>query len=105
MPSKLWIAAGLSVVALSAHAAAENELSDWDTNGDGHITQSEWGNSCTDSNLFTNWDTDNDGLIDDDEYATGLFRHWDSNGDGVLEENEWTKANQNWFDDYSTQFI
>ena len=104
MQSKWLIATGLSIAALGASAATPNQISDWDSDGNGSISQSEWGNQCTQSDLFDNWDTDNDGLIDDDEYATGLFRHWDENDNGVLEESEWRKANDNWFGEYDAEF-
>ena len=104
MRNQLLVAAGLASVMVTAQAATQIEISDWDSNADGHISHSEWNQHCPASNIYSNWDTDNDGLIDDDEYSTGLFRHWDENDNGVLEENEWSRANDNWFNDYSVEY-
>lgn len=51
--------------ASSTVSAQDWDFTAWDTDGDGMLTDEEWG-----VGVYDIYDVDDDGLLDDDEYAT-----------------------------------
>ncbi len=63
-------------------------FSDWDTDGDGGLTESEFAEGASRAGLFDAWDGDGDGILIEDELMTGLYRSWDRNRDDVIDAPE-----------------
>lgn len=70
----------------------------WDENGDGVLAEDEWSNIGVDAD-YASWDENGDGALAEDEFETGLYNTWDDNADGVIGAEEWDDAgDEGWFD-------
>lgn len=67
--------------------------SNWDTNGDRLLDETEFDEFGIDSG-FDTWDADADGYINDDEFYDGKFEYYDENGDGYWDDDEWDDAGE-----------
>lgn len=81
-------AAGLSLPAPAA---------DWDTDGNGVLSQEEFGQGFRNEGVFNKWDEDGDGMLSEDEFTSGVFIDYDRDGSGELDESEYGDiADQLW---------
>lgn len=71
---------------------SEAMFQQWDTNGDGQLSQQEFIQGARNVGLFNKWDGNNDGRIDQNEFDElgfeGEFASWDQNNTGYLDPNE-----------------
>ena len=87
----------LTAALASTGPAAAQVVENWDTDGDGVITQDEWNTGLTEMGLFSDWDADGDGSLTSDEFAGGLFDRFDEDGDGALTVSEWDTGIDNFY--------
>ncbi|GHG21136.1 hypothetical protein [Paracoccus aerius] len=87
--------AGLGAVlaALAASPAMAQNMTEWDSDGDGALNQEEFGTGWNsafgeDETAFSTWDGDDDGALSEDEYNAGVFNSYDRDDSGVIEEPE-----------------
>jgi hypothetical protein len=71
-------------------------LSDWDTSGDGALTEDEIVAGVQDSATWSQWDQDGNGTVDEAEFNQAVFGAWDANGDGYVDETEWSANFDAW---------
>lgn len=80
---------GALLVSLAAvPALAQDSMSDWDSNGDGTISQDEFNTGWGEAGVYDSWDEDGDGALSEDEFNTGVFESYDSDDSGAIEEPE-----------------
>lgn len=98
---KVLTAASTAVALLGVPALAE--MSDWDTNADSSIDETEFGTGFGSGGVFGDWDTDADAQLTEDEWNIGFgdeyeeeevgpFSDWDVNQDTYLDENEFNEG-------------
>lgn len=79
------------------------DMSDWDSNGDGMLTEDEFYDGVSDAGLYDDWDTDSDGLIEESEYSQiGIddsYDSWDANSDGYLDSGEFYDGIYSYYDE------
>lgn len=95
MRQSLKLAAAL--IALAGAPLAAQGIADWDGDGDGVLSESEFSGGILDSGIFEDWDADSDGVIGYTELSDGLYRTWDANDDGEVSVDEWDTAVDLWF--------
>lgn len=64
---------------------------DWDMDGDGQISESEFQDIGLDGN-FIDWDTNRDSYVDDNEFYSGTFETFDEDESGHWQAGEWDDA-------------
>jgi hypothetical protein len=69
--------------------ANENGWNEWDSDSSGDISYDEWDTGFDDEGLYSDWDTDGDGALTEEEYGQGIFEGYDNNGDGVWDQEEY----------------
>lgn len=69
-------------VAVPLHA---QELDAWDTDQSGTLDFNEWNTGWMEN---SSWDQDGDGLISDQEYGQGIFDTYDANDDQFWDDSE-----------------
>ncbi|TFL17241.1 hypothetical protein [Jannaschia formosa] len=79
-------------------------FTDWDADGDGTLTRSEWDTGVTDSDLFGNWDANDDGTVSAVEYEDGLFDLFDDDDNGALSIAEWDEGVDSWYGEARADF-
>lgn len=87
----------LSTALLTAGPAVAQVIEDWDTSGDGVLSQEEWNTGLSEMGLFSDWDADGNGSLTSDEFAGGLFGRFDDDGDGSLTTAEWDAGIDAWY--------
>ena len=85
--------AGLGTVlaALTAAPAIAQDMTDmstWDGDADGAVSQDEFNSAWADGGVFGDWDGDGDGDITEDEFNAGVFSGYDEDDSGAIEEPE-----------------
>lgn len=75
-------------------------FSDWDTDDDTYLTETEFASGWEEVTLWEDWDTDADTYLGEEEFGTafgeydwydeGLYAEWDVDGDELLTEDEFT---------------
>ncbi len=97
MPSNIMKIAASSALALSLLAvpAVAQEFSEWDSDGDGAISEEEFNTGFGENEAFNTWDANDDGGLDETEFGTGFgdrevgeFSEWDESGDGLVDNEE-----------------
>ena len=83
---------GAIMAALTAAPAMAQEMGEWDGDGDGAVSEQEfgegWGSSFGDESAFSTWDEDGDGALTEEEYNAGVFGSYDDDESGAIEEPE-----------------
>ena len=87
----------LASALLAAGPAAAQSIEQWDTDGNGTLSQDEWSSALREQGLFGEFDTDGNGTVSEEEFATGLFGRFDDNGDSALSQEEWDTGFDQWF--------
>ncbi len=97
--------AGLGAVlaALAAGPALAQGMSDWDSDGDGMISQDEFvqGRSMAqgeEGGTFIKWDEDADGMLTEEEFNAGMFKKFDRDQSGTIDEPEFGKVEDDLYD-------
>lgn len=105
MTSRLMLSAyaGVLIGALFAvsPALAQEGYSEWDTDGDGAISQEEWSTGFGEAGVYDGWDANDDGVLDEDEFNEGVFSAYDANDDDMIDEqefSEWEEEEQGFWD-------
>jgi Ca2+-binding EF-hand superfamily protein len=98
MHDRIILGAAISALVLSlgsaAHAQDSEWWSDWDTDGDGQLTQEEFSAGYSESDMFSEIDTDQDEMYSEQEVldvgymSSGAYRAADGDQDGMLTEDE-----------------
>lgn len=86
-------------------AGPGNAFADWDTDGDGSLSRSEFRTGMGYWGVFDLWDSDRDGLLSDEEYRAEPPAHfsaaqaeaWNDTGEDGLDEQEFGVR---WYDAY-----
>ncbi|WP_104017562.1 EF-hand domain-containing protein, partial [Roseovarius nitratireducens] len=93
--------AGLGAVlaALAAGPAVAQGMGDWDTDGDGLLSQDEYVEGWRlaqgeQDGTFSKWDQDNDGVLTEAEFNAGVFMNYDRDRSGMIEKPEFEKADR-----------
>ena len=87
----------ISTAILAAGPAAAQVIEDWDSNGDGTLSQEEWNAGLSERGVFSEWDADGDGSLTSGEFAGGIFGRFDEDGDGTLTSAEWDAGFDQWY--------
>lgn len=98
------IAMAMSGTAFAAdNSSGSADMSNWDANSDGSVSQDEFYGGISDAGLYPDWDMDNDGLIDENEFAEiGIdedYDTWDVNEDGYLDSGEFYDGTYSYYDE------
>lgn len=72
----------------AAPAVAQENYTDWDSDGSEALEMEEFNTGFGDSGIFDDWDLDDDGALSEDEFGEGVYNGYDVNDDGVLDEPE-----------------
>jgi hypothetical protein len=72
---------------------------DWDENGNGLISRSEFVEVFK-IHFVDDWDVADDGYFDDEDIFKGSFRMWDEDDDKLISEDEWMQAYEYYYGDY-----
>ena len=79
-------AIALALGLAAAPAMAQEDLSTWDTDEDGILSEEEFGTGFGENEAFDTWDADGDGLLSEDEFKSGVFGSYDEGDSGAIEE-------------------
>lgn len=87
--------AGLGAVlaALAAGPALAQGMGDWDTDGDGVLSQDEYVEGWRlaqggQDGTFSKWDENRDGVLTEAEFNAGVFHKYDRDRSGMIEAPE-----------------
>ncbi|SFH26567.1 hypothetical protein SAMN04488020_1098 [Palleronia marisminoris] len=97
---RLRLRMAATVAALAGVPAVAQGITDWDTDADGVLRESEFTQGVFDSGVFEEWDTDDDEAVGYSELSSGLYSAWDANDDGELSVDEWDSAVDLWFGEF-----
>ena len=90
-------------VSLLAVPAIAQEIGAWDEDGDGIISEQEFGTGFGETGVYGEWDANDDQALSEDEFNAGIgenedefgttfgenaFSEWDEDGDSALSEDE-----------------
>lgn len=83
-------ALGATAVALSllATPALADFHEEWDGDGDGALSEEEFGTGFGETGVYDGWDSDGDGALSEDEFNAGVYGGYDADDSGVIEEPE-----------------
>ncbi|SEW04965.1 EF hand [Cognatiyoonia koreensis] len=95
---KTYLTALLTSTALIVAAPAIAE-EDWDSDGDGGYSSTEFNAGNSAAGMFKEWDSDGDGMLSEDEFNAGNFAKYDANGDGVIDGDERDDLDQDFEDE------
>ena len=95
-----FIVTGMLIV-LSSGKFVQDELvfEDWDKNGDGLITRSEFVDRFT-ANYVNDWNVVDDAHLDDEDFYHATYQMWDEDKDTLLNEQEWMFGYDYYYGDY-----
>lgn len=88
----------LSSLMLSAQKQDTN-FSDWDTDGNGLISRSEFINTFR-SYYEEDWNKRDDEHLDDEDFYHISYSMWDTDKDTLLSESEWIDGFEYYYEDY-----
>ncbi len=98
---KTYASVGAILAALAAAPAVAQDMSEWDTNGDGVIDQEEFNTGHRASDAYTTWDGDASGAISEEEFDTGVTSAFDMDASGDLNEEEQSARDESRWGDRS----
>jgi Ca2+-binding EF-hand superfamily protein len=90
------VSAAAFTVAMSMGVSAQ-DFGAWDTDDDGVLSETEFGEGLDEAGLFDQWDSNDDSTLDQDEVLQGIFHTWDTSNNGELSVSEWDDAVDLWF--------
>lgn len=95
-----FIVTGMLIV-LSSGKFVQDDLvfEDWDKNGDGLITRSEFVDMFT-ANYVDDWNVVDDAHLDDEDFYRTSYHIWDEDKDTLLNEQEWMLGYDYYYGDY-----
>lgn len=73
--------------------AGDDAFGEFDTDGDGVLTNEEFGTGFSGTDWFKSYDMDEDNTINDTEFNEGIFNDFDTNVDGGIDETEFNNFN------------
>lgn len=79
--------------------------SEWDTDANQEISETEWNEGWGTTGLFDDWDMNRDQAISEEEFGGGTYGIWDEDESGYVDENEFNTWSERWFGneyDYGT---
>lgn len=82
------LGAGALAAALLATPALADFHEEWDGDGDGALSEEEFGTGFGEMGTYDGWDGDGDGALSEDEFNTGVYGGYDADDSGVIEEPE-----------------
>lgn len=95
----------LMIPAASFGQAAEWTYTDWDSDGNLELTETEFETGLAETGTFDAWDRDDDAGLSEGEFATGVFSSWDTDNDLQITEEEYAAGTERWYGaDYDTPF-
>ena len=97
--TKITGVAALLTSLAAVPALAQDSMSDWDSNGDGSISQDEFNTGWDEAGIYDSWDEDGDGTLSNDEFETGIYDSYDADDSGAIEEPEFGDLNDDMGDD------
>lgn len=80
--------ASVAAALLTASPVLAQEMTEWDGDGDGAVSEEEFGTGFGEVGTYDGWDADGDGMLSEDEFNSGVFGGYDSDDSGVIEEPE-----------------
>ena len=87
----------LLLTACGRDSDGEYRYTDFDTNADEGIDDTEFGNAFTTSPYYKQWNDNGDQEVSQSEFARGFFQVIDDNNDGVLSSQEWQQGQEAYF--------
>ncbi|MFP3945257.1 MAG: EF-hand domain-containing protein [Alphaproteobacteria bacterium] len=90
--TRLLGAGAVLAVLSAAPVMAQEDLSEWDADGDGILTEEEFSEAWDGAGTFDEWDVDGDGVLSEEEFRQGVFDAHDEDDDGELDEEEFAAA-------------
>lgn len=91
--------AALASMSLTAGSAWAQAYTEWDSNQDGALSQSEFKAGLSERNVFSNWDRNQDAELDEAELSDGVFAGFDNDATGTIDDNEMTDYSAGMGDD------
>nr|WP_204354581.1 EF-hand domain-containing protein [Paracoccus saliphilus] len=88
-----------AVSAMSQSPVSAQDVTAWDEDQNGTITQAEFMTAFRNRGLSDRWDRNADGSIAAPELAEGFYAFWDRNSDDDLSVDEWENAVDLWLGD------
>lgn len=77
------------LAALAGAPAFAQDANDWDSDGDGALSEDEFNTGWGEYGAYDSWDSDGDGMLSEDEFNTGIYDSYDYDDSGVIEEPEY----------------
>lgn len=96
-----------TALALPGAALAQQTFTytDWDTDGNLELTQSEFTAGFEEAEVFDAWDRDDTVGLTREEFGAGLYSAWDTDDDLQITEAEYDVGTERWYGaDYDTPF-
>lgn len=84
----------------SAQPAVNLQFSDWDKDGNGIITRTEFVDLFTTA-YIDDWNLIDDAHLDDEDFYAASYDIWDKDGDQRLSEEEWLFGQENSYGGYT----
>lgn len=85
--TKILGAGALAALLLVTPALADFQ-EEWDSDGDGALSEEEFNTGFSEGGAYDAWDADDDGMLTEDEFNFGVFGGYDDDESGVIEEPE-----------------
>lgn len=96
----ILLSTGMFLILTSGKLLMDNlTFSDWDENGDGLITRSEFVDRFT-ANYVDDWNVVDDEHLDDEDFYRTTYGIWDEDDDELLSEQEWMFGYDYYYGDY-----
>lgn len=96
-----------SALILPSAALAQTSwtYTDWDSDGNLELSDTEFSTGFAETNTFGAWDRDDEVGLNEGEFATGVFSSWDTDNDLEITEEEFGAGSERWYGaDYATPF-
>ena len=84
---KLTLASAAAAL-LTASPLVAQEISEWDEDGDGAVSEEEFGTGFGEVGTYNEWDEDGDGALSEEEFNAGVYGGYDADDSGAIEEPE-----------------
>ena len=83
-----YLGAGALAALLLATPALADWHEEWDSDGDGALSEEEFNTGLDGVGTYDEWDADDDGMLSEEEFDAGVFGGYDDDDSGVIEEPE-----------------
>ncbi len=97
--------AAMLAVPAAVHAQDSWSNTDWDSDSNMELNESEFNAGLSESGTYNAWDSDETAGLSEGEFATGMYSDWDADNDRQISEEEFNAGSERWYgSDYEGTF-